>query len=200
MEILGKEHVLGSFNITSGAMKVGDPCYSPSTWCLGQIDDVLDGKWKAKTFIADDSITGWGDRNTALFAFNEAYFENNFGFDDIEVDRFVNGAYENQFLLDYNIDDRICVDSGQAGIYDYQNYLNAHDPNKTEEERKDWYFKNGDLTLHGINAGIHEDKFGCVSSSGYGDGVYDVYNFYDKDDITVAVLLLFITNEDEEEE
>ena len=96
MNLIGNERYLGKFNIDSSALVIGDPCYSPDTWCLGDCCDVLNGTWVAKILEADDSETGWGDRNTALFAFNLDYIEANFGFDDIELIRFAKGAYRNR--------------------------------------------------------------------------------------------------------
>lgn len=193
--IIGKEYVAGDFNIESGAVKIGDPCYSPDTWCLGSCDDVLSGKWRAKFFRADDLTTGWGDRNTALFAFNKGYFEEKFGFDDIEVDRFAKGAYCTQFCLDY-MSGELGVDSGQAGIYDEKHYIKMQELDKNASRENAWYWTNGQVTLHGLEAGILKDKKGVVSSSGYGDGCYDYYCYYDKEGYTVAILIVFIQEEE----
>jgi hypothetical protein len=46
-------------------------------------------------------------------------------------------------------------------------------------------------------AGILPDKKGCVSSSGYGDGGYDYYCFHNEEGNTVAVLIVFIEEEEE---
>lgn len=204
IKILGEELTLNDFSIESGAMKIGDPCYSPDTWCLGEANNVLNGKWTAKVFRADDLITDWGDRNTALFAFNRAFFEDNFNFDDIEVERFMNGAYETQFCL-YVEYLELGVDSGQAGIYDAEHYIKMKEQDEETRfsERDDtWYWSNNaTITLHGIEAGVTPDKKGCVSSSGYGDGSYDYYVYRDKEGQAVAVAIIFITeNEDSEDE
>lgn len=36
-----------TFVVGSGALRVTDPCYEPDTWCSGQLDNVLNGNWKA---------------------------------------------------------------------------------------------------------------------------------------------------------
>ncbi|MDR9847065.1 hypothetical protein [Herbaspirillum huttiense] len=36
------------FNITSGAMRVTDPCYDTATWCSGALPKVLNGEWLAQ--------------------------------------------------------------------------------------------------------------------------------------------------------
>lgn len=204
IKILGEEYNLGSFNIESSEMIIGDPCYSPNTWCLGHANKVLNGQWESKVFRADDSITNWGDRNTILFAFNKKFFKDNFNIDYIEVERFMNGAYKNKFYLDVELKD-FSVDSGQAGIYDSAHYIKMHEQDK--EKKKDasiirddtWYWtNNAEITLYGIGAGVTPDKMGCVSSSGYGDGGYDYYIYRNKEGFTVAISIIFITDEEEE--
>lgn len=194
MRIIGKEHPIGDFNINSGSVKIGDPCYEPDVWCLGHCDDVLDGVWKAKLFRADKSEIKYGPRNTALFAFNKKYFENHFGFDDIEVERFIKGSYITQFCLNYELW-QLGVDSGQAGIYDLHNYI-VNKENKSD----DWCWNNNSkITLYDeLEAGINPDKMGCVSSSGYGDGTYDYYCYYNKEGYVVAILIMFIEGEENE--
>ena len=197
MKLIGKEKYIGKFNVNSKELVIGDPCYDPGTWCLGNCKDVLNGTWVAKTLKADNNETGWGDRVSALFAFNLDYIEENFQLDDIDVIRFAKGTYNNQFLLDYTIG-TLGVDSGQAGIYDYKHFLDVK--NSDSDNKATWYDQNCDITLTDEMAGILPDKKGCVSSSGYGDGGYDYYCYYDKDGFTVAVLIVFIDNEEEIEE
>jgi hypothetical protein len=36
------------FEVTAGAVRVSDPCYSMTTWCAGTIDNVPNGKWIAQ--------------------------------------------------------------------------------------------------------------------------------------------------------
>jgi hypothetical protein len=35
------------FTVTSGALRVTDPCYALDTWCSGQLENVLNGVWHA---------------------------------------------------------------------------------------------------------------------------------------------------------
>lgn len=193
MKLIGKELYLGKFHVTSGALIIGDPCYSPETLNLGYCCDVLDGTWIAKALEADDSETNCGDRNTALFAFNLNYFKAYFDLDDIDVKRFAEGAYKTEFILDYTLD-YVLVDSGQVGIYDHKHYLTIKESDKEKEE--EWFWQNGDITLTGNMAGIHPDKKGCVSSSGFGDGTYDYYCYYNRQGETIAILAVFIEEEE----
>lgn len=192
--LIGEEVYLGKFKVESGALTIGDPCYSPDTWCLGHCEDVVDGTWMAKALKIDDSLTGWGDRISALFAFNVNYFETNYEIDDIEIKRFAHGAYKTQFTLDYTIES-IGVDSGQAGIYDHQHYLKEKELDNQEDRKDRWYWQNGDITLSKAMAGVINK--GCVSSSGYGDGSYD-YHCYYKEGCVIAVLIVFIDKEEGE--
>ena len=198
MKIIGEEHIAGEFFIKSGAVKIGDPCYSPDTWCLGSCDDVLDGAWKTKFFRV--KTASWGARNTALFAFNKEYFEDNFGFDDIEVERFANGAYRTQFCLDYNSRE-LGVDSGQAGIYDEQHYIKMREEDEGKDKHNSWYWtNNSEITLYDdLEAGVTPDKMGCVSASCYGDGCYDYYCYYNKEGETVAILIVFICEDEDDD-
>lgn len=36
-----------SFEVSSGALRVTDPCYSLDTWCAGQLQNVMNGEWNA---------------------------------------------------------------------------------------------------------------------------------------------------------
>lgn len=75
----------------------------------------------------------------------------------------------------------IGVDSGQAGIFNYDYYL-AHQPDNSWEPdingNKSWYRKVCDITCSEELGGIIENK-GVVSRSGDGDGPYTCATFYD---------------------
>ena len=45
-----------SFHVSSGAMRVTDPCYDMDTWCAGSLLDVKDGEWKAFVGCAYDEV------------------------------------------------------------------------------------------------------------------------------------------------
>lgn len=196
LKLVGEQHIAKDFYIKSGAVKIGDPCYSPATWCLGECDDVMDGKWATRYLRAN--IKNWGNRNTALFAFNKEYFESKYNHNDIDLRWFINSGYRNTYCLDY-ISSGLTVDGGQAGIFDSQNFI----AKKTgdQEEEKVWFFDTvSRISLHEPYAGSTYDHLGCVSESGYGDGFYDYYCFYDKDGFTVAILIVFISERNKEEE
>ena len=62
----------------------------------------------------------------------------------------------------------------------------------------EWYKRVCDITLSDDNCGVIDDE-GVVSESGYGDGSYDVYGYYNDNDELVGLKLVFIWEEDEEE-
>ncbi len=91
-------HYLGKFNISSGVMRVTDPCYDPGTWCSGTID-VPNGEWHA--YIEESDEGTWGKRVASI----EVRYQNDFKHYSWELT---------------NID--VGVDSGQAGFFDNQLY------------------------------------------------------------------------------
>lgn len=156
------------FNVTSGKMVCSDPSYSIPTWCQGVIDNVRNGKWEAqvcKTYQKD-----WGERISYLWVYNlEAVIKNPSIKKDIEVFR--------GYLFPYDFG----VDSGQFGFFDFASYRNdesAKDLNKHDfgdgwdaEVGDEWYRACAGLTLT-ESWGVLPN--GVVSSSGFGDGSYDV--------------------------
>jgi hypothetical protein len=91
------------------------------------------------------------------------------------------------------IDQTIGVDSGQAGIFDY-----AQDPEQPGEYEEPGFYRDCCSATLG-DEGYGTVKFGCVSSSGYGDGGYDCFvKRSDKGEI-LAVRLEFITEYEEDD-
>lgn len=45
-----------SFEVTSGALRVTDPCYSVDIWCSGQLENVKNGTWHAKVGYHNDPM------------------------------------------------------------------------------------------------------------------------------------------------
>lgn len=179
------------FQITSGKIVCSDPCYKTDVWCMGIVDNVENGSWIA---IADKKDMGdWGERITSLFIGNKQHLEHN------------------PKLVDYVFEDEPLnfaggVDSGQFGFFDFANYRNdesAKDLEKydfgTEYDIEDgdkWYRACSNLTLGYESWGTLPN--GVVSSSGFGDGSYDVYGYKDAYDKYVAFAVVFIYDEDEE--
>lgn len=110
-DLLDKKTV-GTINLND-KVRVSDPCYDVNTWCAGTLDNVLTGTYKC---YSQDVDTGdWGVRIASIEVRHEDYL-------DVEPTEL------------QNID--VGVDSGQAGIYDYDYFAK----NKEDKDREDaWY-------------------------------------------------------------
>lgn len=168
---------VGQFKIFSGEVMVSDPCYEVGVWCQTIINNVKNGNWFGCVRKSDEG--SWGIRNASLII-----------------------HHENSPLSDINNwkkeDAQIGVDSGQAGIYDIESFRNDRMINKVknkiglaiEKDGDKFYALNCDLTNEEIHAGTLEN--GVVSSSGFGDGGYELYTSKDKDGEIVAMEIVFI--------
>ena len=104
---------------------VSDPCYGLGTWCQGVLKNVLPGQYDCNVEYSDEG--SWGTRVSA-----------------IEVTH-VN--YKASFLLLQMEDFEVGVDSGQAGIFDYEYYAKYHmDATERPHVNDDWYDMVCDLT------------------------------------------------------
>lgn len=101
-------------DITLGEMvMVTDPCYYLDTWCNGTLENVKPGTWHTETQYCN--IDGWGDRCASILIWHESVPQpSKFTHTDIVVG----------------------VDSGQAGIVDYDYFKRI----KEDENQADrWY-------------------------------------------------------------
>ena len=175
---------LGSFEIESGKVRISDPCYDKDTWCAGTIDNVKKGTWFAETKEIDGRV-GFLIAYSAEFRFTWDYY------------------YDTRTLTDIEVG----VDSGQAGIFDEKYFKDDKVfAGRTKEDRKYkeiicgdeiWYSWVCDLTLAEPSAGVL--PFGCVSSSGWGDGCYTCSVIKEKDKV-VAIVLDYGIDEEEDDE
>lgn len=159
------------FEITSGNMLVTDPCYDKNEEdlkCQAKLP-AKNGTWLATAEYSDEDA--WGRRVSRIIAWHESNR---------------NGAFSFCTKM-YSVD--IGVDSGQAGFFDYDKY--PADP-RDEINEREFYTPVSDLTLASDFGTI---DFGAVSSSGFGDGGYDLY--VDKNDSgeAIAVWIEFIAEE-----
>ena len=156
---------------------VSDPCYGLNTWCQGVLENVLPGIYDCYVEYSDEGV--WGVRSASIEVIHQDCENPQFEAEDFEVG----------------------VDSGQAGIFDYDHYARYHsDRLESEHVDDDWYEKVCGITLSKEQAGI-VDGVGFVSSSGYGDGGYVCRTAKDENGRIVAIRVDFIEeNEDEEYE
>lgn len=166
------DDAIGTFNITSNALRISDPCYEPNSSGGVTINNVVNGSWLAYYKSNADTITH-------LIAIHNLYrFE-------ASVDHFYAFA-------------TIGVDSGQAGIFD--NLFYETNQGGEYDELDTFYGKCCQATLNDAIGII--DSNGVVSCSGYGDGQYDVYIMTNDNHQVIAIMIEFIseTNQDDDDD
>jgi hypothetical protein len=152
--------------LNGNAVTVTDPCYEPGTWCAKTIKNILPGKWNCRAFTKKCGT--WGRRIAALTIRHEDYPKGRIG-------HFAGVAG---------------VDSGQCGFFD-PDYFEKNQPDDDYDNPSSWYRRVCDITSSGPEWGTI-DGYGVVSSSGYGDGGYDIYTRRNRDGRVVGVMLRFI--------
>jgi hypothetical protein len=169
---------------------VSDPCYENPTWCQKKLDDVLSGNYVPFVKVTDNT-DGWGRRNSVISVIHEDYTNKDLKWTHVK-----------------NAD--IGVDSGQCGIFSLETYRNNESLNNYEwingkspfnggfttdgSEEDKWYEKMCDLTLSTENNWGSYDN-GVVSSSGYGDGSYNLYVSRVKGKV-VGIMVDFLVEEE----
>jgi hypothetical protein len=177
------------FEVISGVLVCSDPCYIHpdlgGVWCQGVVDNVKNGTWLAD--VDQKDMDDWGVRVASLFIVNKQALEKdpNISFEVVgqEPMNFAGG-----------------VDSGQFGFFDKDFYRNdelAKDLDKEDfganydrESGDTWYRACSKLTLVKESWGVLPN--GVVSSSGFGDGSYDVYGAKDGSGEYVYFSVIFI--------
>lgn len=182
------EYKLGDFELTQENMRVTDPCYDKSTWCTGTFK-ALPGAWHAKTEVGP---TSWHFRVKALQVCHESL-------GDLPIQDY-------HSLTKTDID--AGVDSGQCGFFDDK--LFPDDKSQLEYEDDTFYGGCCAATLddNGPGGGVvhllpkdaQSPIMGAVSSSGFGDGSYDVYVRKNEHDQVVLALLVYIGDDEDESE
>jgi hypothetical protein len=110
---------IGRFSLGNKVM-VSDPCYGTDTWCQGVLENVREGFWDAYIKMSDEGL--WGKRVAELVAINLDY----------------NDEYAGLTSEDINEPQKfeVGVDSGTAGIFDYDYYCKYHTEKTVDDE---WY-------------------------------------------------------------
>ena len=140
---------LGTVELT-GTVVVSDPCYDRDVWCMQTGSPVKPGRYEALALYSDEE--DWGNRVANLVLVHEDH----------------RGAPPKAWKP---IESTIGVDSGQCGIFDDSIYPEEKD----HTGRDTFYDECCSITLAKGNAGILRNGKGVVSSSGYGDGSYELY-------------------------
>lgn len=139
-----------------------------------QLNNVKNGKYIVFVYIYEDEKLG--KRNSTLVVYHEEY---------------VNARKYWYYA------GSIGVDSGQAGIFDYDSFRNDSLVNtetkfklSDKEEGDLWYELCCDKTLY-TEEGAGIVPYGAVSRSGIGDGMYDVFTMKENKEI-VGIKIEFL--------
>lgn len=163
---------------------VSDPCYGLNTWCQGVLENVLPGNYKCTVELSHED--DWGKRVSAIEVCHEDYTDNRGIAPEYDAEPFEVG-----------------VDSGQAGIFDYEYYAKYHsDSRNPEHVDADWYEQVGQLTCDekvGFCGNVIDER-GLVSSSGYGDDVYACWTARNPDGKIYSILVEFIVEDEDEDD
>lgn len=166
------EFVIGEFT-AKNSLIVTDPCYQYDDKQI--LRNVKVGKWVASVKVTDEG--SWGKRIAEL-----RIVHSDANVSDYEYDR------------DSSIE--VSVDSGQAGFFDCL-YYPVGDSTGEFGDLDTFYGKVCKITCDADSAGVID--FGAVSSSGYGDGGYNLYTVR-KNGVLLAAKIVFIPDEDEDED
>lgn len=172
---------IGEINLSSKVI-VSDPCYDLGTWCSGTIDNLKPGKYNCYIIQRD---TDWGKRVCELIVIHQ----------DVILDSSDISVIENF---------EVGVDSATAGIFDYDYYAKFH-TSSARDVHDEWWQK---VVMEGFfgtkenlnNDFVISDGLGVMTTSGYGDGGYDCFTHSNSLGQKDAIKIVFITEEEEEEE
>lgn len=170
-----KQFKFGSFMCRSAFIQATDPCYDNGNTVFA----VLGGRWFAEMLTLENNETGgWGTRVAELFIVQEKYQN------QVPIwQQFTNHTFP--------------VDSGQFGFFDQTCWLaDSTAPGAGEYVPGSWYFELGQQTLSPAQGGIVRD-YGCVASSGYGDGSYNIYLWTDQESGTIIGLRIVFIDEND---
>lgn len=221
---------IAAFVIRSGAMRVTDPCYEPGTWCSGQLDNVMNGPWKAQVGKHLDSIDmessqKWlkelkelqaqkikeaGDDEHAKQRAEWLY--------ESDIRRMEQGianykgrvAYLHVWHENYGYPQaQMDALKGFEG-YEMQSFDVGVDSGQAgffDKAQYDTEQPTGDAFYDAVckltlDTGDHfgTNTFGAVSSTGYGDGGYECFVRRNEQGQVVAAVIVYLAEYDEEEE
>lgn len=181
-----------AFEVVSGKLFVSDPCYDLDTWCAYHIPNAKKGVWRMES--ERDDRHGLGMRNVEIVAHHVDHtpmsHEYRLGFDQIGVDSGQAGIFDAQFFKDDELVDGI-PHLGEFGICSEAPWYSLCC------DRTLYEGENNENPHHVCGAGVV--PYGCVSSSGFGDGRYECF-VIEKDGKIVAVKIVFLTDDEDEDD
>jgi hypothetical protein len=179
------------FTVTSNKMVASDPCYQLDTWCQAVIDNVRNGTWYAHVDTKDEG--SWGNRISALVVYHVDCLKN--------IPNILS-LYHQMPKLPFVGG----VDSGQFGFFDHASYRNDDAITSDiplwdytiEDSGDKFYSACCKKTIDQPSWGIL--PFGAVSSSGFGDGSYDILGEKNAYGEYVAFAVIYIPDEDDDDD
>lgn len=150
---------------------VSDPCYNICTWCSGIINNLFPGVYSC--YVIQGIVKDWEDWGVREKELYITHLCSSIKPEDIsEPTNFEVG-----------------VDSGKAGIFDYDYYEKYHNEEKDKEAFEVWY----DKYVCGVdeNYKITSD-LGVWSRSGLGDGSYECFIHTNSDGKVDGIKIVFI--------
>ena len=172
----GVKH-LGFFKVRSGRLNITDPCYSTDVWCRGDVP-VVNGDWCGQAEMIEEE-KGFFVKSLSCWSVNVC------SPDTIK---------RKQALF------KIGVDSGQAGIFDLDEYPRFGASFSCDGEDNDFYRRCCETSLKRY-AGVIEmngNSIGVVSRSGYGDGGYKATLWVNGNGLVEEIEINFIEDGEKE--
>ena len=149
---------------------VGDPCYDVDS--ANTVKNVKPGIYHA--FIRKADANSWGERISRIMVIHEDNLHQ-IHYQDDDFLALENHFAPNLFITEGEI---VGVDSGQAGVYDYD-YFCRFQNQRDYGMPGDWYNNVCQMTLSEEKGGVMDSRC-AVSSTGYGDGGYRNILFHEK--------------------
>lgn len=118
------EHIAGNFLVNSGKIRATDPCYKPDIWCAGSFP-ARNGMWVATYEKLPHEKTGWGERISRLRIHHLDYAQENL-------------LFQEKWTPDTKLDIVVGVDSGQAGFFDHEVYMQYGGDKRSAETDYKW--------------------------------------------------------------
>lgn len=161
---------IGIFNHKGNEIDITDPCYDKGTWCR-TTQELPEGEYDCWVEIVD--CGKWGKRIAKSTIIKE----------DCDYD---DDIFWSECVAE------IGVDAGLAGFFDNK-------PDYNDDAWSDFCdMLGGDSWVVDENTAAKCNGF--FTSSGFGDGCYDVFALYNKDDKLIGYTIEFIKEENEEDE
>lgn len=157
---------------------ITDPAYPYGEVYQKSTNRILPGWWRCAAKKVD--CGDWGMRVKSILICHEDYVNKDSLFENIGL-----------------VSGRIAVDSGQCGFFDSE-YFQKNQPDDDFDNPKSWYRRVCEITLNEPDYGTIDER-GFVASSGYGDGMYEVWGEKNSDGLYINFIIIFIENEIEED-